>query len=125
MKNTIDRAVYRTTGITRKGNTVWKINQSKIPVRYPSSSGYKRNISDIALEEIAQAICYLLRDSFSLNESETILYAGKIFGFTSVSGKSKDCVLEALKLLTSKGIIINKNERFSLRDRNNFKLNPN
>ena len=79
-------------------NTVWKTNHSLIPVRYPSSVENKRQIINTPAEEIAQALCFLLRDSISLSEDETVLYTGKIFGFTSVSGKSKEfahtCKLE-------------------------------
>jgi len=120
MKDTIDWAVGKTGGVVRREDTVRKEGQKRIPVRYPSSSGYKRKILNIPVEEIAQGICYLLRDSFSLNENETVLYAGKIFGFSSASGKSKEHIQNALQLLLDKKYIIKERNKFTLTDRNNF-----
>jgi very-short-patch-repair endonuclease len=122
MKSTIDWSVGRCMDTIRRDSTVWSKVQTNIPVRCPSSSGYKRKILHIPVEEIAQGICYLLRDGFSLDENETVLYAGKIFGFSSTSGKSKDHILHALNLLLKKNYIIKERNTFSLKDRNNFLL---
>ncbi|KKM76177.1 hypothetical protein LCGC14_1382770, partial [marine sediment metagenome] len=122
MKSTIDSSVKKAQGLVRKGDTIKTRNQEEIPVRYPALNAYKRPILNIPVEEIAQGICYLLRDSFSLDESETILYAGKIFGFSSVSGKSKEHILNALQLLSRKKYIIKEREKITLADRNDSKL---
>jgi len=124
MKSTIETAIYSASDITRRGNTIWRSNQKEIPVRYPKQSQVKRKIIHIPIEEIAQAICYLIRDSISLNSDETVLYAGKIFGFSSVSGKSKECITNAVNLLLNKDKIIKKGDKFMLKERNNFKLTP-
>ena len=124
MKRLIDKSINKAEDVVRIGDTVSKSTQNTIPVRYTSSNRYIRSIPNIPLEEIAQAICYLLRDSFSLNENETILHIGKIFGFTSVSGKSKDQIIDALQLLTKKGYIIKEENKFTIKNRNNFKLKP-
>ncbi|MHA1343159.1 MAG: DUF4011 domain-containing protein [Promethearchaeota archaeon] len=85
MKSYIDMAIDETKSVFKNGDTVWLKEQSFIPVRYPNSAEYRRKIINIPKEEIAQAICYLLRDAFSLSIDEVVLYTGKIFGYNSIS----------------------------------------
>jgi len=51
-----------------------------------------------------------------------VLYTGKIFGYNSISGKSKEYVLDVLKFLTKEKYVIYKAGKFSLKDRNNVEL---
>ncbi|KKL95145.1 hypothetical protein LCGC14_1857540, partial [marine sediment metagenome] len=88
MKQVINYNVNQVNNVVRRDDSIINSRISEIPVRYPESNISKRKILNIPLEEIAQAICILLRDAISLSVDETILYAGKIFGFSSVSGKS-------------------------------------
>lgn len=124
MKRTIDYAI-EAGDVYRIKNTVWSRYQKDIPVRYPNLYEVKRQIRNIPIEEIAQAICILLRDSISLSENETILYTGKIFGFSSTSGKSKEYILSAISSLLLSGYVIRETDKLLLKDRNIFKISLN
>ncbi len=122
MKSDIYSYIRNSRDMYQSTNTVWKKNQSQIPVRYPSSNENKRQIINIPAEEIAQALVLLLRDSLSLSEYETVLYTGKIFGFTSVSGKSKEYILKIIDSLFENGYIAKDNGKYLLKRKNSYKI---
>lgn len=124
MKGTIETAINQSAYAIAQGDTIWKRGQTEVPVRFPKANQEKRKITNIPIKEVAQAICYLLRDAISLNSNETLLYTGKIFGFSSVSGKSKEYITKAVNLLLTKELIFKEREKLTLKDRNNFTLQP-
>ncbi len=72
MKQVINYAVNQVDNVIRRDESIINSHIDEIPVRYPKSNDTKRNILNIPLEEIAQAICILLRDVISLSVDETI-----------------------------------------------------
>jgi len=121
MKRIIESTVSSSycRNVRKNGDVLWKLNQKIIPVRYPQGEN-KRRILNIPLEEIAQGISYMLRDALTLSLGESLLYAGKIFGYNSVSGSTKEYMFEALQYLVRIGYVEKKEDKYMLKDRNHY-----
>ena len=70
---------------------------------YRTNEIEKREIEDIALEELAIAILETLHQNFSIDEAELLRYVAKIFGFSKVGRQIDESLRYTLDMLESRG----------------------
>lgn len=76
----------------------------------------KRNMEDIAPEEVIVALQEVVTNNFSIEEDELLRYLARTFGFAKV-GKQIDTLLRyTLDMAVKKGIVKKENDRIKLAD---------
>ena len=82
----------RTNQFERRGDFLWRTGHRTPDVRsrdeqLPDTAKALRKIEMIAHEEIAQALCHAVNDSFGIGEDEAISEACRMFGFQRTGSK--------------------------------------
>lgn len=84
---------------------------------YRSNDIEKRNMEDIAPEEVIVALEEVVRNNLSIEEDELLRYLARTFGFAKV-GKQIDTLLRyTIDTAVTKGVVIKENDRVKLADK--------
>lgn len=81
------------------------IVMDEVPYRTHEKDGYKRNLEDISVTEMATAIRAVIKDQGSINRDEAERILAKMFGYTKCTAQMKEPILRALLYASSRKII--------------------
>jgi hypothetical protein len=95
----------------------WRDNQS--PGNYdifrtPGGDGTKRNVEDLAKEEIVNGIKEVLTVQFSLPQGDLIREVARIFGYSRIGGNVEEVMKLGIDYALERKLILNQNGRFIL-----------
>jgi very-short-patch-repair endonuclease len=107
--------------IRKNGDVVTRLeDDSAIEVRQPVDGEPEtiRRIELVPPEEIAEAIRHLIRDAFSLSETDVVAQVARIFGFDRTGSIIRETVSKILNDLREKGSVQESDGRLTARDAN-------
>lgn len=120
----IDRRIEEQLGVlnviatSSSYNTfIWKAGQMPseyTEFRVPQSDEQKRAIDDIAPQEIANAIVYVIKHQFGLERQDLIRETAKLFGYTRLGGVIEAAVDEGIACAKFKGLITQTDNKITL-----------
>jgi hypothetical protein len=67
-------------------------------------SEFLRDAEDLPVEEVANAVCFLLRQHISVPEKELVRETGRLFGFQRIGGRVEARMHIGIELLIQRGI---------------------
>jgi hypothetical protein len=84
--------------------------------RIPNTNVPKRNLEDIAKEEIVNGIKDILTKQFSLPKEDLIKEVARIFGYSRISGNVEECINLGIQYALTIEIIVNQNGRLIVKE---------
>lgn len=107
---------------TRQGgdNFYWRIDQDPEnyhQFRVSSDNSQKRNVEDIAREEITNGIKEVLKNQISLPKEDLIKETSKLFGYSRIGGNVEDMMKLGIDYAVKRNIIENQSGRFVLKSK--------
>ncbi len=115
--------IYNQIGLkkTRQHNTYfyWKVEQD--PEKYdqfrvPEVNNQKRDVGDIAKEEIANGVKEILINQISLPKDDLIKEVAKLFGYSRIVGDVEEMMKLGIDYARKKQFIVNQNGKFIITD---------
>lgn len=118
VKNILKSCQYKKT---KEGQTVFYWSDSLSAETYdkfrvPTDSSERRDFVDIPSQEIAAAICRILKDQISLSQSDLVKEVYRLFGFSRSSEKIEQKILQGIELACQKNQARKEGDRVVLLD---------
>ncbi|MDF2440525.1 MAG: hypothetical protein JWN98_1509, partial [Abditibacteriota bacterium] len=102
--------------LKRSDDFLWPFDMKQPPVRVPRDGEAPRPISEICLEEIAEAAWLNIRDCFGLEREELVLQTARLLGYKQTGAVVRTRIEAALERLTSDARVKVVGDSFALND---------
>lgn len=98
VRRAINRAIHQGS-IKKKGDFLWPARMEKIPVRRMPQGEPPRDIEEVALEEIAEAVYLCIQHGFSMTREDLLVQTARLLGYERTGLKIKERIGAAIQQL--------------------------